>query len=34
MDYELSVDFEANVGMHQGSVMSPFLFVVLIYFAE
>ena len=26
MDSELSEEFEANVGMHQGSVLSPFLF--------
>ena len=24
VDYELSEEFEANVGMHQGSVLSPF----------
>ena len=26
VDFELSEEFEAKVGMHQGSVLSPFLF--------
>ena len=30
MDSELSEKFEANVGMHQGSVLSPFLFALVI----
>ena len=30
MDYELSVDFEVDVGMHQGYLLSPFLFVVVV----
>ena len=28
MDSELSQEFEAKVGTHQGSVLSPFLFAV------
>ena len=30
VDFELSVEFEVNVGMHQGSVLSPFLFAVVV----
>ena len=30
MDSELSEKFEVKVGMHQGSVLSPFLFAVVI----
>ena len=30
VDSELSEVFEVNVGMHQGSVLSPFLFAVLV----
>ena len=30
MDFELSEDFEVKVGMHQGSVMSPFLLAVMV----
>ena len=30
MDSELSEKFEVNVGMHQGSVLSPFLFAVVV----
>ena len=30
VDSELSVEFEAKVWMHQGSVLSPFLFAVLV----
>ena len=29
VDSELSVEFEVKVGMHQGSVLSPFLFAVV-----
>ena len=28
--YELLEEFEVSVGMHQGSVLSPFLFAVVI----
>ena len=30
MDSELSEEFEVNVVMHQGSVLSPFLFAVVV----
>ena len=30
VDSELSEEFEVKVGMHQGSVLSPFLFAVVI----
>ena len=30
VDSELSEEFEVKVGMHQGSVMSPFLFAVVV----
>ena len=30
MDFELSEEFEVKVTMHQGSVLSPFLFEVVI----
>ena len=30
MDSELSDEFEVKVGMHQGSVLSPFLFAVMV----
>ena len=30
VDYELSEEFEDEVGIHQGSVLSPFLFAVVI----
>ena len=30
VDYELSEKFEVKVGMHQGSVLSPFLFAVVV----
>ena len=30
MDSELSEEYEIKVGMHQGSVMSPFLFAVVV----
>ena len=31
MDYELSEEFEVKVGMHQRSVLSPFLFALMVY---
>ena len=31
-DSELSEEFEVNVGIHQGSVLSPFPFVVVVDF--
>ena len=30
VDSELSEEFEVKVGMHQGSVQSPFLFAVVV----
>ena len=30
VDSELSEEFEIKVGMHQGSVLSPFLFAVIV----
>ena len=30
MDSELSEEFEVKVGMHQRSVLSPFLFEILV----
>ena len=30
MDSELSEEFEVNVGMYQGSVLSPFLLAVVV----
>ena len=30
MDSELSEEFDVKVGMHQGSVLSPFPFVVVV----
>ena len=30
VDYELSEEFEDKVGMHEGSVLSPFLFAVVV----
>ena len=31
LDSELTEDFEVKVEMHQGSVLSPYLFVVVVY---
>ena len=30
MDCELSEGFEVNVGMHQGSVLSPFFVAIVV----
>ena len=30
MDSELSAEFEVKVGMHQGSILSPFLYAVMV----
>ena len=30
VDCELSEEFEVNVGMYQGSVLSPFVFAVVV----
>ena len=30
VDYELSEEFEDKVGMRQGSVLSPFLFTMVV----
>ena len=30
VDSELSEEFEVKVGMHQGSVLSPFIFAVVV----
>ena len=32
VDSELSEEFEVKVGMHQGSVLSPFLFEIMVNF--
>ena len=34
VDYELSDEFEVKVGMHQGSVLLPFLFAVVVDVTE
>ena len=34
MDSELSEKFEVKVGMHQGSVLSPFLFAMMVGVVE
>ena len=34
VDAELSDEFEVKVGMYQGSVLSPFLFAVIIGVTE
>ena len=34
MVYELSDEFEVKMGMHQGSVLSPFLFAVVVDVTE
>ena len=31
---ELSEEFDINVGMHQGSVLSPILFAMLVHVTE
>ena len=30
VDYELSEEFEVKVGMHQGSMLLPYLFAVIL----
>ena len=30
VDSELSVEFEVKVGIHEGSVLSPFFFAVMV----
>ena len=34
VDFELSKEFEVKVGMHQGSVLSPFCFAIMVDVAE
>ena len=34
VDSELSEEFEVKVGMHQGSVLSPFLFALVVVVTE